>query len=330
MSADRYTLVPGTRALLRDLGLSVARVLRSARLPAGILSHDPVVLTPAEYNAFWDAVEAESDDPDLPASIGRALSVEVFTPPLFAALCSANLRLASERIRAFKPLIGPVTLEVSTTSSGTTLTFVWPEWHEPARLLAASEFAFWVALARIGTRYDVRPVQITARLPWPDSAGMRDYFGVPMRAGSSDSITFSHVDAERPFLTENETMWNVFEPDLRRRLFELQGSATTRDRVRAALHESLPAGDSAITTIARQLAVSPRTLQRQLHAEGTSYQAVLSETRERLARHYLADSSRTTAEIAYLLAYDDTNSFYRAFRTWTGHTPDAARLALVG
>jgi len=35
----------------------------------------------------------------------------------------------------------------------------------------------------------------------------------------------------------------------------------------------------------------------------------------------------TTAEIAYLLAYDDTNSFYRAFRTWTGTTPDTIRTA---
>ncbi len=71
--------------------------------------------------------------------------------------------------------------------------------------------------------------------------------------------------------------------------------------------------------------LSPRTVQRQLQAEGTSYQAVLSDTREKLARRYLADRSLTTSQIAYLLAYDDANSFYRAFRRWTGLTPDAAR-----
>jgi AraC-like DNA-binding protein len=46
-----------------------------------------------------------------------------------------------------------------------------------------------------------------------------------------------------------------------------------------------------------------------------------------LARHYLTHSDMTTAEIAYLLAYEDTNSFYRAFRTWTGATPDTVRTA---
>ncbi|WP_083958738.1 helix-turn-helix domain-containing protein [Herbidospora mongoliensis] len=61
-------------------------------------------------------------------------------------------------------------------------------------------------------------------------------------------------------------------------------------------------------------------------AEGTSYQAVLGDTRERLARRYLADPSFTTSQVAYLLAYDDTNSFYRAFRRWTGLTPEATRL----
>ena len=44
-----------------------------------------------------------------------------------------------------------------------------------------------------------------------------------------------------------------------------------------------------------------------------------------LDRRYLTDRSLTTSQIAYLLAYDDTNSFYRAFRRWTGLTPEAAR-----
>ncbi|MEU9731462.1 helix-turn-helix transcriptional regulator [Streptomyces sp. NPDC048002] len=120
-------------------------------------------------------------------------------------------------------------------------------------------------------------------------------------------------------------MWNFFAPELRRRLAELETSATTADRVRAALHERLPAGESSINAIAGQLMLSPRTLQRQLQAEETNYQAVLTDTREKLALRYLADPSLTTAQIAYLLAYDDTNSFYRAFRRWTGLTPEAAR-----
>lgn len=71
---------------------------------------------------------------------------------------------------------------------------------------------------------------------------------------------------------------------------------------------------------------APRTLQRQLKAEGTSFQAVLAYTRESLARHYLRAGDVRTSEIAYLLGYEDTNSFYRAFKTWTGSTPEVIRL----
>jgi AraC-like DNA-binding protein len=115
-------------------------------------------------------------------------------------------------------------------------------------------------------------------------------------------------------------------PDLGRRLSDLQKSATVAERVRAALVETLPAGDPSITAVTGQLATSARTLKRQLSQEGTSFQAVLAGTRERLARHYLTRDDLRTSEIAFLLGYHDTNSFYRAFKTWTGTTPEVARV----
>ena len=164
--------------------------------------------------------------------------------------------------------------------------------------------------------------------PDPDTAV--GYFGVRLRNGPTWSISFAAEDAARPFLTENEPMWQFFAPELRSRLADLHTAASTAERVRTALLETLPAGDHTMTTVAHHLAASPRTLQRQLQAEGTTFQAVLTGTREHLARHYLTHSAMTTSEIAYLLGYDDTNSFYRAFRTWTGSTPDTLRTANTG
>ncbi|AWS48622.1 AraC family transcriptional regulator [Streptosporangium sp. 'caverna'] len=325
MASERFTVDPGARALLHDLEISVAHVLRRAQLPAGVFAHGPVTMTAEEYYRFWDAMDAEAADPDLAVRIGRALSVEAFNPPIFAALCSANLRTAAERIAVFKPLIGPMNLAVTADRGGLTIGFHWPEGQAPPRLLVAAELAFWVALARIGTRHEVHPTRVAMRRAPQPSATTTSYFGTPIREAEADTVTFSAEDASLPFLTEDESMWTFFAPELRRRLSELEASATTADRVRAALHERLPAGESSINAIAGQLMLSPRTLQRQLQSEGTSYQAVLSDTREKLARRYLTDRSLTTSQVAYLLAYDDTNSFYRAFRRWTGLTPEAAR-----
>ena len=327
MASDRFILDPGIRALLRDLRIPAGRLLRRAQLPAGLLSGGPAALTPQEYFRFWDALDAEAADPGLAVVIGQAISVEMFSPPLFAALCSPSLQVAARRIATYKPLIGPMRTDITQDSAGLTVTCRWPAGMTPPPLLATTELVFWVALARIATRHHIRPVRVTApQLPAdPDLAAA--YFGVRPRQEPAGSITFAAADAARPFLTENEPMWRFFAPELRRRLADLHAAASAADRVRAALLETLPAGDHTMTTVARHLATSPRTLQRQLQDEGTSFQAVLADTREHLARHYLAHSAMTTAEIAYLLAYDDTNSFYRAFRTWTGTTPDTIRTA---
>ena len=80
--------------------------------------------------------------------------------------------------------------------------------------------------------------------------------------------------------------------------------------------------------VSTRLGLSKRTLQRRLQSEGESFQSVLNMTRERLARNYLSSSTISAGEISFLLGYDDPNSFFRAFQTWTGETPEHARAAM--
>ena len=92
-------------------------------------------------------------------------------------------------------------------------------------------------------------------------------------------------------------------------------------QVRAALMELFTAGRSSAVDVCHSLGVSRSTLQRALSSEGTTFQAVLDETRKELAIRYLTKSSLQIAEIASLLAYRDPNSFARRFRRWTGRSP---------
>ncbi|MEO1289217.1 MAG: helix-turn-helix transcriptional regulator, partial [Chloroflexota bacterium] len=93
----------------------------------------------------------------------------------------------------------------------------------------------------------------------------------------------------------------------------------------ACLMEILASGQYTMSDVADRLAVSPRTLQRRLQAEDTSFQKELDKLREELARNYLEKSSYSSGQIAFLLGYEDPNSFYRAFRSWTGQTPEVVR-----
>jgi AraC-like DNA-binding protein len=95
--------------------------------------------------------------------------------------------------------------------------------------------------------------------------------------------------------------------------------------VRRALVSRVAGGDTRITAVARALARSARSLQRQLAAEGVSYQQLVDLTRKDAAERYLADSSLPIGEVAYLLGYSEAAAFHRAFKRWNGVTPAAFR-----
>ncbi len=330
MTAGSFALSPSTGALLADLGLPTGPVLRLAGLPEDLFRNPQVTLTPEQFYRFWSALEEVSGDPALGATLVRRMSTETFQPPIFAALCSPDLHHAAERLAVHKRLLGPLRLAVDAGDGGLSLTVTWPPHPLPPPGLVAWELAFWVALARLGTRTRVSPVRVTMPDPPRDAAAAyEEYLGVPLRPGPASVVVFGALDARRPFLTENAEMWQVFEPELRRRLADLDRVESTAQRVHAALLELLPAGQATASGVARRLALSSRTLQRRLAREGTSFQAVLQSTRQALARHYLDRPGTTIAEIAFLLGYDEPSSFHRAFHQWSGITPQQARRRTV-
>ncbi len=328
-TAPTYALAPGSVMLLLDLGLVPERVLQRAGLPVDLFSRGALRLPAEQYHSLWSAAEVEVGT-DLSLLLAQSLRVEAFDPLLFALLCCTDLDRALARGAGFKPLVAPLTLDLERSPKGTVLTARWPDGVSPPTSLGFAEVLFWVALARLATRAKVVPLRVTAPVAPPDPARFRAFLGLEIEAGPQWSVAFSEADATRPFLTANEGMWDVFEPALRQRLAQLDTGATLAERLGAALLEALPAGETSRERLSRRLAVGTRTLQRRLNDEGTSFQEVLNATRETLARHYLGRTQLPVGEIAFLLGYQDQNSFYRAFRAWTGTTPESARSAAAG
>lgn len=180
-------------------------------------------------------------------------------------------------------------------------------------------------LARLATRTEIKPLAVHAPVPPKPVDAFRDFFGVEVQESTTRGVIFSVTDAERPFLTANEGMWDFFEPQLSRRLSSLEQDAGMRERARAVLLELLPTGETSADAVSRRLAVSKRTLQRRLKEEQTTFQEILDETRGDLARHYLKSSRLSSAEISLLLGFEDSSSFFRAFKHWTGVTPEGFR-----
>ena len=91
--------------------------------------------------------------------------------------------------------------------------------------------------------------------------------------------------------------------------------------MKAALKRVLAGRRPAMPDVAKELGLSTRTLQRRLNDEGVSFQQLLIDARRELARHYLMQPSLELNETAYLLGYEDPNSFFRAFHEWEGTSP---------
>ncbi len=324
-----YAIGDGWKGILAEVGVDHLDVLRRARLPEDLLSRSDVRLSTDALFRFTAALDDSVGDAAFWVRLTDAMRPEWFSPPLFAALCSPDLATAAQRLSLFKPLIGPITLEVSDDPEGLRLRYRWKDRSlSPPASMHAIEALFVVKLARLGTRQRICPTSVEVPALPSDPRPCEDFLGVRLRRGDDIVVRFRPADAHRPFLTSSAAMWSIFEPELRKRLADLQAEATTAERATAVLLEALPSGDFAVDSVARRLALSSRTLQRRLRQEGTSFKELVADTRLRLARHYLHRTRLSATEIAYLLGFDEPTSFFRAFSRWTGTTPETMRRQL--
>ena len=92
----------------------------------------------------------------------------------------------------------------------------------------------------------------------------------------------------------------------------------------------LPTGEVSIDKLAKDLGFNKRVVQRKLSAENTTYKALLNTVREEFAEKYLNDTNISTKEIAFLLGFEESNSFMRAFKRWTGKNVSEYREEVLG
>jgi AraC-like DNA-binding protein len=98
-----------------------------------------------------------------------------------------------------------------------------------------------------------------------------------------------------------------------------------RGRLRHHLVQTMHTGPVALRAAARELGTTARTLQRRLHEEGTSFHEVLDELRRDVAISQMRARRKSIDELAFVLGFEKTSSFHRAFKRWTGQTPGEFR-----
>jgi AraC-like DNA-binding protein len=97
------------------------------------------------------------------------------------------------------------------------------------------------------------------------------------------------------------------------------------EQMRRVINSLLPTGDCTARTVAHCMGYSPRTLQRKLNAEQTSFQQQINQVRCELAISYLQEPQFSITDIGELLGFAELSVFSRSFKRWFGITPSQWR-----
>lgn len=321
--STRFRVSTQMPARLAQLNISMAEVLRLAGLPSNLFDQQKVTLATGELFAFWRAIGEVSGDPTIGLKLGSAETLTQYDPIGIAALCTRTMREALRRISRYKQLTCPEEIVVSEGTEECEVQFRWLEATEAEpHYLTDNCFSWILSIARRGMNTVITPLRIELTRSESHARALREFFGCPVVFDApQNSIVFNASDVDSPLVTHNVELLAMIAPQLEEELMDREAQQSFPDRVRAAIKKRLAGQRPSVREIAKDLRLSSRTLQRRLQESGSSFQQTMEEARRELARHYLIHSPLELNETAYLLGYEDVNSFVRAFHGWEGLPP---------
>ncbi len=321
---NKHFRVAGRLAIkLEELGVRVPAVLRRAGLPQDLFQQTRVLVTTDQLFALWNAIGEVSADPTIGLKLGFETKTERFHPSGIAALCTDNFGAAVSHLARYKQLTCPEEILQDVNAGEWRIRFRWllAVDAEPAALTECC-FSWLLTIARHGSGTRVSPLRVEFMQPRIHQKQLERHFECPVLFGTAaNAIVFHAKDAHCPFVTRNAELLDMLAPQFEEQLKQSADVDSFTTLVRGAIQQRLAGHRPNVDDVARSLHVSPRTLQRKLQEAGSSYQRVLDEARHQMARYYLSNSVLELNETAYLLGYEDSKSFVRAFRTWEGMPP---------
>lgn len=316
---------------LRQLGVAPHEVVRKAGLPLTIINE--TVVNASQYFSIWQAYSDLMDDIAKGIiKLVNGLETVQYPPTVLAAYHAHDYRDALTRMARYKQMCPPENLLITEEDDHCSIELKWLYTDQPGpSMLIGITLAFLLELGRRGTGKLLKAKSVEFSHSMGDVELLENYFGCRIKTGGNcNKLTLHRSDLDSPFVSYNKELLEILAPVLDQSLDEQERSNSITETVMWVLERSLTGGRPDIQTIASELGMSNRTLQRRLTDEGTSFKLLLTQIRHERARAYLADPSLDISEVAFLIGYEDQNSFYRAFRHWEDDTPSNWRTEHLG
>ena len=316
------------RALFKELGL------------------DPKLLSDgnARYDAkkmacLWRRAVELSGNPCIGVDIGQLWGATTFNALGFAWLASSSLGDALRRFVKYTQVINDGTVSELIMRGGDyelSINAVDVSFSPEHASLDAGAVAF-VKMCRLLRGDAFKPDEVLFfHQPSVSNVPLEAYLrcGVRYKTNSIShantllKIRINRYDVEAELPTGNSALVQASELLTLDYLNTLKMSSVS-NRVMAKLVELLPGAKVSEKDLANKLNMSPRSLQRRLLEEGTSYKALLSQMRQDMAKLHLKNSHLSLSDVAYLLGFSEQASFSRAFRRWYDMAPTDYRKMII-
>lgn len=316
-----------------EIGLDPEKIFRDAGIdPRKRLDTNARISEEQFDNLAWAARQASHDD-DFTFHIVKNLHPSYLGALGYAWMTSSTLEKAFERLsRYYRLLTGIVQIGIKKDEKSLLVTFeAQTEKYKDPDLRERLRIAGAVQMCRMVSGDSFAPQKVFFHQKVPGNAQSYYEFFRCEQVFEQDmtALAISRAVAEEPLPGFNPQIVQHFDHMILESLTRMDRSDIV-DRVNAAIHELLPAGEATAENVASQLNLSPRTLSRKLGERQESFKGILARIRRELAEKYIQDNSLSLTEISFLLGFSEVSSFSRAFRGWSGSSPSSHREALFG
>lgn len=274
---------------------------------------------------LWAELPGLLDDDDLGIHLAQHLAPQGALLPVLLLASASTLGEGIDRGMEFQRALaeGSAWRRDGDRSDRT----VWVyEFADPVAAAPRHALEFGIALMVLVTRRvvhaDLAPAELRFRHPPPRAPREHEaLFRCALRYEQArDEIHMFTDSLALPVKTANPSLVEHLEAHGRTQLKALAPSDALADRVHRAMLDALSA-PAPLAAVARALRCSPRTLQRRLREEGTTFHALLDRARYARACELLRAPEACVKRVAAELGFSEQASFHRAFVRWSGETP---------
>lgn len=316
--------VKAIRRTLEARGIDSLELCRQAGLDLAALD-DPNARYPvAKTTRLWELAVAATGDPAFGLAVASNVGPTTFHALSYSIMASASLGDMLQRVaRYFRIATDVSTLEYRPGAAECQLVVYTPsDQEQPAPESVDAFTSLLIRTARGLAGRQLNPLRVYLRHPAPADTGCyARVWRAPVQFDADrDIVVFAAADCSRPLDTANAELARRNDEIISQYLQQLD-QANLSGQVRDQLIKSLPHGEPSAEQLASSLHLSLRSMQRHLADAGTSFEQILLQVRQELARSYLSDSRYAIGEIAFLLGYADASCFSRAFKRWEGVAP---------